>query len=348
MGVQAFLLALHTVRLHICGFDGFFCRSSRVGLTHFPAVHQDHAVELRNDAKKGAMPDMRMGYSTGVMRLWLFLLRQDAKLTRLNVQRLRLRSMRSTAPVVSPGGPIVSVTTYGDRLHTVYLALESIAAGSVLPSRLILWVDDARVLQSPPHSLKRLVNRGLEIRLAEDYGPHKKYYPYLLSSGHFEHPLVTADDDVLYSRWWLAGLVQAHNENAAVVNCYRAHVIRLGDGAVRPYRTWTRCESTTPSFFHFATGSSGCIYPAPLLGRLKLAGSDFKQLCPKADDIWLHANALRAGFKVRQILHRPIDFPLLPGTQEKTLSLTNVGLGRNDEQIRNTYTAQDLALLTER
>jgi hypothetical protein len=318
-----------------------------VGRTCFPAVHPDQAVTLRKDARERAMPDMRIRDSTGARRLCLFFLRQDVKLAKLNVQRLHLRSIRSTAPLVSPRGPIVSITTHGDRLHTVYLALESIAAGSVLPSRLILWVDDAQVFKSPPSTLKRLISRGLEIRLAENYGPHTKYYPYLLSSDHFDGPLVIADDDFLYSRWWLAGLVKAHNENAGVVNCYRAHVIRLADGTVRPYRTWEHCKSTKPSFSHFATGSSGCIYPAPLLSRLKLAGSDFKQVCPKADDIWLHANALRAGFKIKQILHRPINFPLLPGTQNQALTSTNVGLGGNDEQIKNTYTAQDLALLME-
>jgi hypothetical protein len=69
------------------------------------------------------------------------------------------------------------------------------------------------------------------------------------------------------------------------------------------------------------------------------------QLCPKADDVWLHANALRAGNKIRQVWTRPLRFPFAPGTQDGGLYHSNVILARNDDQIRNTYTAADVTLL---
>jgi hypothetical protein len=284
-------------------------------------------------------------FSILASRIWLLVLRQDAKFTRLSVKRLYLRNLLSRAPVVSSAGPIVSVTSYGARIQTVYLALEAIAAGTVLPSRLILWLDDVQMFKSPPLSLQRLAKRGLEILPTEDFGPHKKYYPYLLSTNQLDVPLVTADDDVLYSRWWLAGLIKAHHESRDAVSCYRAHVIKVVRGAIQPYRTWSRCESTEASFRHFPTGSGGCIYPALFLDKLKCAGAEFQRICPRADDIWLHANALRAGFKIKQIRQLPCNFPFLPGTQDGGLSRVNVGLGHNDEQIRVTYTSEDLALL---
>jgi hypothetical protein len=82
-----------------------------------------------------------------------------------------------------------------------------------------------------------------------------------------------------------------------------------------------------------------------LLKRLKLAGDEFMQLCPKADDVWLHVNALRAGMKTRQIWSRPLRFPFVPGTQGSGLYHSNVLLARNDEQIRSTYTTEDIAVL---
>lgn len=287
----------------------------------------------------------RMSGSTAAMRMSLFLLRQDAKLTQLNVQRLRLQNLRSAAPVIASRGPVISITTHGSRLHTVYLTLESIAAGQVLPSRVILWLDDVAALNNRPPSLMRLESRGLEICLTKNYGPHTKYYPYLLSADTFADPLVIADDDVLYSRWWLAGLSDAIASNPDVVNCHRAHVVKLSHGTVQPYATWGRCESTEPSFSHFATATSGCIYPTRLLSKFRLAGSEFLQLCPGADDIWLHLNALRAGFMTRQVRPWPADFPCVPGTQDDGLSRINVGSGRNDEQIRRTYTTDDIARL---
>jgi hypothetical protein len=291
------------------------------------------------------MYGMKMAFLNAKSHTWLFLLRQDSKFGQLNLKCLHLHNLWSRSAMVGPNGPVVSVTTYGPRLKTVYLTLESIACGSILPSRLLLWIDDLQILRNPPPPLRRLVNRGLEIRPTADYGPHKKYYPYLLSAGNFDSPLVTADDDVLYSRWWLSGLLSAHNENPLTVNCYRAHVMDFAEGKLRPYRTWTSCRSTEPSFCHFATGSSGCLYPATFLNELKRAGAGFQDLCPKADDVWLNANALRAGFKTRQIRRRSVNFPFLPGTQHGGLSQTNVGCGENDEQIRKTYTSADVAHL---
>jgi hypothetical protein len=284
-----------------------------------------------------------MHIPAGVAKNLLVLSMQDVVLTQLNLHRLHLQNGRSTTPVVANGGPVVSITTYGTRLKTVYLVLESIASGSVLPSQLILWVNDLQVFRTPPLALQRLVRRGLEIRLTEDYGPHKKYYPYVASAASFDHPLVTADDDVLYSPWWLAGLVSAHKQNPDVVNCYRANVVRFADRLLQPYPVWSPCESTEPSLSHFPLGNSGCIYSVPFLRILKHAGDGFLQSCPRGDDIWLHANAIRAGFKVRQIQQQPVNFPCVPGTQLNGLS--QVKAERIDEQIRKTYTTQDIALL---
>lgn len=297
---------------------------------------EDFALEFRRT---------KTGLSTRALQVWLFLLRHETELTKLQLTRLRRHNQRSKASVIAPLGPVVSVTTYGARIHTVHLVLESIATGSVLPSRLILWVDTAEAFTNRSAGLERLVDRGLEIKLSDNFGPHTKYYPYLLSTDTFESPLVTADDDQLYTRWWLEGLVRAHEENPAMVNCYRAHLMGIANGAIAHYQKWRPCESTCPSFLHFATGVSGCIYPPSLLNRLKAAGSEFLQLCPKADDAWLHVNAVRAGMKTRQIWSRPLRFPFVPGTQGSGLYHTNVLLAQNDGQIGKTYTARDIAVL---
>ncbi|WP_158941318.1 glycosyltransferase family 2 protein [Granulicella sp. S190] len=283
--------------------------------------------------------------ATLAVQTWLFFLRHETKFTKLHLTRLRRRNETSKLSAVASGGPVVSVTTYGERLRSVHLVLESIAAGSMLPSRLILWVDHEEALNNLTPGLKRLVARGLEIRLSENFGPHTKYYPYLLSTDNFDCALVTADDDLLYSRWWLKGLVRSYDDNSEVVNCYRAHRVGFEGASLSPYQTWEPCRSTDPSFLHFATGVSGCIYPPSLLKKLKAAGSEFMQLCPKADDVWLHANALRAGMKTRQIWNRPLRFPFVPGTQDSGLYHSNVLQSRNDDQIRKTYTEHDLGEL---
>jgi hypothetical protein len=276
------------------------------------------------------------------LALQVFLARQDMKVGRWQQKSAQRRNLHSTRPVIGAANAHVSMTTHGKRIDTVYLAIESIAAGAVLPARFILWLDDPGLFGNLPDSLRRLRDRGLEIHLTENFGPHTKYFPYLLSTEFPEVPLVIADDDVLYSSWWLGGLLNAWDREASVVPCYRAHVMRVTNGVIQPYRSWGPCESTTPSYYNFATGVSGCLYPPVLQRKIKQAGSAFMQLCPKADDIWLHVNALRHGFRARQILRHPLNFPGVEGTQDTGLLHTN-SLSGNDDQIRRTYTHEDIA-----
>jgi hypothetical protein len=286
-----------------------------------------------------------IGLSEFLRSLWTMILRRDSKLLRLNARRLERRNRTENKPMIAHGGPVVSLTTYGKRINSVYLAIESIAEGSLLPSRAILWLDDEAGFKNRPESLRRLENRGLEIFLTENYGPHKKYYPYVKTTDSFSTPLVTADDDCLYPRNWLHRLAESFNENPSVVSCYRAHVIKLQGKAIAPYGDWTPCRSSQPRFYHFATGCSGCIYAPNLLRVFKAGGEGFRTVCPRNDDFWLHVQALRAGFRVRQIGRRPLAFPIVPDTQDCGLFLSNVGLSHNDHHIKATYGLSDIEKL---
>jgi hypothetical protein len=266
---------------------------------------------------------------------------------RAGIGGLTLLNRLGKSPAVSRGGPVVSLTSYGKRINTVHLVIESIARGTLLPSALILWLDDEMVFRNLPAPLRQLTQRGMEVRLTRNDGPHKKYYPYVEANETFDVPLVTADDDALYPPEWLECLDRAFREHPDVVNCYRARVIGFENNGLSKYEHWKMCESTEAGFRHFATGVSGVIYPPKFLAALKEAGRAFEHCCPKADDIWLHAQALRAGFKVRQLVASGLHFPMLPGTQEESLQNSNVGGidAGNDRQMRLTYKENDLEIL---
>lgn len=259
--------------------------------------------------------------------------------------KLAARNRTTSEPVVHPDGPIVSLTSYSTRIDSVYFTLETIGRNSLRPRRLILWLDETARLSTLPSELRRLQKRGLEVLPCRNYGSHKKYYPFLESQSEFAVPLVTADDDMLYPRDWLAGLNAAYQANDHVINCFRARTVRVADGAMAPYETWPLCTSSSPSFRTFATGSSGAIFPPRYLAALKTAGESFMQSCPKADDLWLHVNALRSGHKIRQITAASQHYPHIPGTQDIALFRTNMVGGGNDIQIANTYQAADVATL---
>jgi hypothetical protein len=257
------------------------------------------------------------------------------------------RNLMATEAVTDSRGPVLSMTTFGERLNLVYIAIESIAAGSRKPSRFILWLDNTEAFRKLPISLRRLQSRGLEIRLSGEYGPHTKYYPYVASETEYFKPLVTADDDVIYPRGWLDKLILAHEADPQNIHCHRAHRMLLRGNRLAPYNEWPLCVGRQPSQLNFLTGVGGVIYPLRFLNFLKIQKTDFQDCCPNADDIWLTINAIRSGIKVAQVEEQfsSNSFLSIPGSQKRALSHMNVAAGGNQTQLIRTMSEADFAAL---
>ncbi len=249
--------------------------------------------------------------------------------------------------ITRPTGVVVSLTSYGKRISTVYLTIESIVRGRVRPSRIILWLDESKAFHDLPASLRRLKDRGLEIKLCKDYGPYKKFYPYVESQSIFDTPLVTADDDMLYPAFWLEELLNTFAAFPETVNCHHARDIKLNEEGIARFSEWRPCRSAEPAFRHYVVGYSGAIYPPGFLRVLKKAGRGFEECCPWGDDVWLHVQALRSGYKIRQIRAQAPFFPIIPGTQAAALWKHNDQSGGNDAQIEATYAFDDIQILRE-
>lgn len=258
---------------------------------------------------------------------------------------LRVRNRTLHSPVVGDAPVVVSLTSYGQRLRLVHVAIESIAAGRVRPRRLILWSEDPSIVSDPPAPLARLQRRGLEILPTPDWGPHKKYYPYAASVSRHELPLVTADDDVCYGSRWLDFLLESHVRHPDDVIAHRAHRVALSEGRILPYAQWEKLEPGEAGRRTFATGMSGVLYPPRMLDALRDAGTAFTECAPFADDVWLHANALRSGTTVRPVSDGLTSYRSVPGTALGGLRGKNVLGGGNDAQIAATYTSEEVALL---
>jgi hypothetical protein len=247
------------------------------------------------------------------------------------------KSVTGDTPVV------VSLTTHGIRIRRMHRTIESIARGTLRPQRLMLWLSTNEKGRQLPRQLQRLQRRGLEIRYAEDVGPHTKYFPYVCSEAQHQLPLVTADDDMWYPAYWLERLWRAHQREPGRVHCYRARRVRLGEGRLAPYETWPFMDDDRAGPTVFATGAGGVAYPTALLDRLRDQGAGFQQCCPKADDIWLHVSALRHGILARQLSPEVMEFDTMPATQSVGLQNQNVGMSLNDVQALATYMPPDLA-----
>lgn len=242
----------------------------------------------------------------------------------------------------------VSLTSYGERLKTVYLTIESIASGDDRPRSLFLFLSKEDEV-SIPTSLKRLANRGLQIIYTRDLGPHTKYYPYLEAqvndkASHDCPGLVTADDDKIYPNTWLRELRAARKEHPKSILCFRAREIKVIDGQIAPYKTWPLHVGPTDAKL-FLTGVSGVLYPQPFLFALKGRGLGFVESCLKADDIWLNLVALRSRTNIVQIRNEAVEFPNIPLSSRSALHKLNVGEGGNDRSISALYTFEDVEML---
>ncbi|MGW9402469.1 hypothetical protein ACWGQ2_00700 [Arthrobacter sp. NPDC055585] len=278
------------------------------------------------------------------VRPWVRLARRQVRrgAARAAAPLLSLRNRISSVPVLGSAPVNVSLTSYGTRLNSVHLTIESIARGQVKPQRLILWVEDPAFAAAPTAALVRLQRRGLEIEVTEGFGPHTKYYPYAVSMEQHTTALVTADDDILYPRSWLAALCSSYAKYPDAVSCHWANRIQTKDGLVAPYENWLPSRTPEPRRDQLALGVSGVLYPPGFIQKLAEAGAGFRELSPTADDIWLHWQALRNHFAVRQVTGTPRHFPVVPGSQAVSLQSSNVMQGRNNEWIRRLYREEDV------
>ena len=243
------------------------------------------------------------------------------------------------------GDTVISLTTYGKRLSTAVYAIAPLLVGTVrLP--VILWLD-AEDFNGPwPPRLKRLVQRGLDVRCSDGkYGPHTKYYGTFQEFAGKGVRVITVDDDMMYPRWFVEKLLNAADASPRNVVAYRAHTITMNETALAPYRLWTATFTTDPSFRHFATGVSGVIYPASMVEFVAARGKEFQGKAPLADDVWLNHCALRSGHRVRQVFPHPREFSIIPMSQRQALVRSNQWGGGNDVQLEATYTDEDIAVL---
>lgn len=262
-----------------------------------------------------------------------------------DVRALIVRHVFGRSSVLGDG-PRVSLTSFGWRLDTVHLAIESIGRGAQRPRALTLWLEE------PPtgrvrRRLRRLQRRGLRIRLTEGYGPHTKYYPELLVAGGTDEALVTADDDMVYPVGWLRQLAAAAVAEPDLIHCHRAHRVLASGESIAPYTEWSPVTDRVPRLGNLATGVSGVIYPPRVLRALADRGTAFRADSPTADDIWIHSTAVRAGVRTRQVADVPQLFPAVPGTQVWGLYAHNVVGGANDVQIRASYPPEAVAAIRE-
>lgn len=232
---------------------------------------------------------------------------------------------------------IISLTSFPARINNLWVGIESLLRQSIQPQKIVIWLSKEQFSSESmiPNSLRKLQNRGVEIRLVEgDIRSHKKYY-YIFQ----EHPndlILLVDDDIIYPSYLIEELLKARN------NCHRDKVVthKYGfkmrynnEGKLTPYNSWGAFYSEyIGDDLFFGSGGGTLLRPKDFhrdVLNLELA----LKLCPQADDVWLNAMAKIGDCHYVKVEDGPILS--IMNKHDTPLSMVNLRQCKNDEQIQN-------------
>lgn len=236
---------------------------------------------------------------------------------------------------------VVSLTTYRERIHDVYMTIESIMQGTIKPNRIILWLaEDEFGGKTLPVVLQNQMKRGLEVRYCEDLRSYKKIIPSLKLFP--DACIVTLDDDVMYEPDLLEHLLASYKAHPDCASSCRTHKIKTdSDGMPLPYMQWDRFQhDSIPSYCNFLTGVGGNLFPPNSLNGQVDDCETFMKLCPKGDDVWLNAMLILNGVKVAKAFTHNMcgdDFIKNESPYVKPLWAGNKIVEGNDPQIKAVW-----------
>ncbi|MCR4847948.1 MAG: methyltransferase domain-containing protein [Bacteroidales bacterium] len=241
---------------------------------------------------------------------------------------------------------IVSLTSFGQRIHNVYLTIESIMQQTLKPNKIILWLDqDEFTLESLPTSLRIQQKKGLEIRFTEDVKSYKKLIPALAE--YPEDTIITIDDDCIYPINFIDVLYLQHKQHPKDVICPHAHIIEFDEtGDPKPYLEWTDSpkDRSRASFSYLPVGFAGVLYPPHSLHPDVMDRGVFMSLAPMADDLWFKIMSLRNHVQCRTVPIYMDIFDWITVTNNKSdLGLYEKNILYNNAQLKNLLSRYSLS-----
>ncbi len=238
----------------------------------------------------------------------------------------------------STSNTIVSLTSFPERIDTVWITIQTLMHQTKKPYQILLWLSQEEFPEGEnnlPKKLLDLKKYGLSIRFCENLYPHKKYF-YTMKS-YPEYNVVTVDDDVLYPEYLLEKLENTSRRYPGTVCCTWAHAITLSNGKINDYDRWNPGVETNyePSLRLMPVGCGAVLYPPHCLHEDLFNKDKIKQLCLMTDDLWLKAMAVRNHTPSVRIPQKAKIYMTIIKTQKAGLYYDNVNNKKNDTSLRN-------------
>lgn len=241
---------------------------------------------------------------------------------------------------------IVSMTSFPQRIHKVYIAISSIFQQTKKPDMVMLWLAEEQFPNKEkdlPEELLEYQKFGLQIRWCkEDIRPHKKYY-YVMKE-YPEDIVITVDDDLTYEEHMIEKLFVSYLHYPYAVSTVRTHLIKgESDSKIASYNAWIKEFSGLvgyPSMQLFSTSGAGTLFPPHCMDEEVFNMDMIKSLCLNADDLWLKVMQVRKGTPVVLVDYNRL-LCYIPDTQEVALRTNNVYRSENDKQLEKVLSVYD-------
>lgn len=245
------------------------------------------------------------------------------------------------------GDFVVSLASYSKRINTLHICLESIFLQTLMPKKIILYLDNSVQSDALPMEISSFIDKGLEIVfVSDDIASHNKYY-YTLK----EYPddiVITVDDDVIYDKNTFYNLMQTHRKYPQSVCATRVTYIKFDDdGKITSYNDWISeyDKLLQPSKRLLAVGVGGILYPPHIFSDEVFNKTNIRDLALTADDIWLKFMQLKNNVPVVWSGQLPQHPKQIPNTKDVGLWRT-INKYKNDEYIQNLVIAYDMDLFS--
>lgn len=182
---------------------------------------------------------------------------------------------------------IVSLTSHGCRLQSVYLTIKSIMYQTVKADEIVLYIDDEN--EEEIKKEEYLISHG--IRIVRDVPNLKCYTKFYYAMQDFQNAvIITVDDDFYYADDLIESLYTAHFAHPEAVICRGGARLSYEKGKVLPYMEWEDdYKSSAPSCQICVKGYSGILYPIGVYRKELLNKELFSRLSAYNDDLWITA-----------------------------------------------------------
>jgi GT2 family glycosyltransferase len=234
---------------------------------------------------------------------------------------------------------IASLTSYGERVRTVHLAIETILNQTLKADKVILWLaEDEFNKNNIPDTLRKLEAQGLTIGFCKDTKSYKKLVPTLQ-----EHPddiIITFDDDIYYKSDVIEKLYNSYLQEPKSIHCIRGHKINFETlDKVAPYSKWDKqWYQKKSSFFIIPTGGGGVLYPPQSLHVDTCKDFIFMDIAPTSDDLWFKTMSLAKGTKCKVLTNQTgysNNLSIIENTQNA--NLWDINKSENDKAVYKLF-----------